>query len=130
MGIPSVTTNLSGFGCFMQDLIERPQDEGCYIVDRRSASVRYGAQAEALAKGLVRDVPEGWCVDSAALGRWFGIKVLPKTNGSALVLESEAKLPVELAVERRRRPAFGVNSATARRLLAAVPVGLALGAIR
>lgn len=23
----------------MQDLIERPQDEGCYIVDRRSASV-------------------------------------------------------------------------------------------
>ncbi|KAF7800356.1 hypothetical protein EIP86_011606, partial [Pleurotus ostreatoroseus] len=27
------------FGCFMQDLIERPQDEGCYIVDRRSQSV-------------------------------------------------------------------------------------------
>ena len=39
MGIPSVTTNLSGFGCFMQDLIERPQDEGCYIVDRRTQSV-------------------------------------------------------------------------------------------
>ncbi|KAJ7353090.1 glycogen synthase-domain-containing protein [Mycena albidolilacea] len=28
MGIPSITTNLSGFGCFMADLIERPQDEG------------------------------------------------------------------------------------------------------
>ncbi|KAI0748965.1 glycogen synthase [Irpex lacteus] len=39
MGIPSVTTNLSGFGCFMQDLIERPADEGCYIIDRRSQSV-------------------------------------------------------------------------------------------
>ncbi|KAI8977859.1 glycogen synthase [Trametes punicea] len=39
MGIPSVTTNLSGFGCFIQDLIERPQDEGIYIVDRRSQSV-------------------------------------------------------------------------------------------
>ena len=39
MGIPSITTNLSGFGCFMQDLIERPQDEGCYIIDRRSQSV-------------------------------------------------------------------------------------------
>ena len=39
MGVPSVTTNLSGFGCFMQDLIERPQDEGCYIVDRRLQSV-------------------------------------------------------------------------------------------
>lgn len=39
MGIPSITTNLSGFGCFMQDLIERPEDEGCYIIDRRMQSV-------------------------------------------------------------------------------------------
>jgi glycogen(starch) synthase len=39
MGIPSVTTNLSGFGCFMQDLIDRPESEGCYIVDRRLQSV-------------------------------------------------------------------------------------------
>ncbi|KAG5652938.1 glycogen synthase isoform 1 [Sphagnurus paluster] len=39
MGIPSITTNLSGFGCFMQDLIEHPEEEGCYIVDRRSQSV-------------------------------------------------------------------------------------------
>ena len=74
-------------------------------IDRRSATVRYGTQAEALVKAWVRDVPEGWCVDSVALGRWFGIKVLPKTNGSALLIESEAKLPVELAVERRRRAA-------------------------
>ena len=74
-------------------------------IDRRAGQVRYGGQAEALARGVVRDVPEGWCVDSAALSRWFGIKVLPKTNGSALILESEAKLPVELAAERRRRAA-------------------------
>lgn len=39
MGVPSVTTNLSGFGCFIQDLIERPEEEGCYIVDRRMQSV-------------------------------------------------------------------------------------------
>ncbi|KAH9038875.1 YLR258Wp-like protein [Lactarius pseudohatsudake] len=38
MGIPSITTNLSGFNCFMQDMIERPDDEGCYIVDRRMKS--------------------------------------------------------------------------------------------
>ena len=81
-------------------------------IDRRVGQVRYGAQAESLAKGVVRDVPEGWCVDSAALSRWFGIKVLPKTNGSALVLESEAKLPVELAVERRRRAARLKNNAS------------------
>ena len=39
MGIPSITTNLSGFGCFMEDLLESPEDYGCYIVDRRSQSV-------------------------------------------------------------------------------------------
>lgn len=35
MGIPSVTTNLSGFGCFMQDHIADPKSYGIYIVDRR-----------------------------------------------------------------------------------------------
>jgi glycogen(starch) synthase len=39
MGVPSITTNLSGFGSFMQDLIEEPADEGCYIVDRRMQSI-------------------------------------------------------------------------------------------
>lgn len=56
MGIPNITTNLSGFGCFMEDLLETPdvscptlkcplgcqlmyQDYGCYIVDRRSQGV-------------------------------------------------------------------------------------------
>ncbi|KAI9596601.1 glycogen synthase [Syncephalis fuscata] len=38
MGVPSVTTNLSGFGCFMEDNIENPQDYGIYIVDRRLKS--------------------------------------------------------------------------------------------
>ena len=35
MGIPSITTNLSGFGCFMRDQISDPQSYGIYIVDRR-----------------------------------------------------------------------------------------------
>jgi glycogen(starch) synthase len=39
MGIPNVTTNLSGFGCFMEDLLETPEDYGCYIVDRRGQGV-------------------------------------------------------------------------------------------
>ena len=25
MGIPNITTNLSGFGCFMEDLLEKPE---------------------------------------------------------------------------------------------------------
>ncbi|AOA64228.1 Glycogen synthase [Komagataella phaffii CBS 7435] len=39
MGIPSITTNLSGFGCYMEDLIENSSDYGIYIVDRRLKSV-------------------------------------------------------------------------------------------
>uniref|UniRef100_A0A8C2Z741 Glycogen [starch] synthase n=1 Tax=Cyclopterus lumpus TaxID=8103 RepID=A0A8C2Z741_CYCLU len=38
MGIPSVTTNLSGFGCFMEEHVSDPAAYGVYIVDRRSRS--------------------------------------------------------------------------------------------
>ncbi|XP_073989604.1 glycogen [starch] synthase isoform X1 [Rhodnius prolixus] len=39
MGIPSITTNLSGFGCFMEQQIADPMSYGIYIVDRRFCSV-------------------------------------------------------------------------------------------
>lgn len=44
MGIPSVTTNLSGFGCFMQEHIADPKSYGIYIVDRRFVSVEGSVQ--------------------------------------------------------------------------------------
>ncbi|KAK9380809.1 glycogen synthase [Kockiozyma suomiensis] len=39
MGVPSITTNLSGFGCYMEELIENTSDYGIYIVDRRSKGI-------------------------------------------------------------------------------------------
>lgn len=39
MGIPSITTNLSGFGCYMEGLMENSPDYGIYIVDRRAKGV-------------------------------------------------------------------------------------------
>nr|POE65658.1 glycogen [starch] synthase [Quercus suber] len=39
MGVPSITTNLSGFGCYMEELIENAADYGIYIVDRRMKGV-------------------------------------------------------------------------------------------
>jgi glycogen(starch) synthase len=39
MGIPSVSTNLSGFGCFMNDHIADPMSYGIYVVDRRFISL-------------------------------------------------------------------------------------------
>ncbi len=74
-------------------------------IDAGSGRVEYAGKAEAIAKGAVRETPEGWCIDSKALARWFGLGVRPMTGGSVLLLESPAKLPVELAIERERRAA-------------------------
>jgi hypothetical protein len=74
-------------------------------IDQAAGTVRYGDNQEKLAEGTIRETPEGWCVDSAALGRWFKLGVKPVTAGSVLMLESEAKLPVELARERQQRAA-------------------------
>ncbi|VDN07205.1 unnamed protein product [Thelazia callipaeda] len=35
MGVPSVTTNLSGFGCFIQEQVQDPQTFGIFVIDRR-----------------------------------------------------------------------------------------------
>ncbi|GFG38528.1 hypothetical protein Cfor_01198 [Coptotermes formosanus] len=44
MGIPSITTNLSGFGCFMQEHIADPMSYGIYVVDRRFISLEATVQ--------------------------------------------------------------------------------------
>lgn len=44
MGIPSVTTNLSGFGCFIAQHVADPATYGIYIIDRRFKSVEESVQ--------------------------------------------------------------------------------------
>merc|ERR1712025_1133330 len=39
MGIPNVSTNLSGFGCFMSEHVVDPQSYGICVIDRRNQSV-------------------------------------------------------------------------------------------
>ena len=80
-------------------------EENALHVDRNAATVKYHAGSEPLAPEAIRETPEGWCVDTTALGRWLGIAVKPVLSGSALVLQSKAKLPVELAIERQKRAA-------------------------
>lgn len=75
------------------------------LIDVASREASFGGKTEALGHGTVRETPEGWCVDTKAMSRWFGIGIKPMTSGSVLLLESEAKLPVELAIERQQRAA-------------------------
>src|SRR5256885_13017273 len=72
-------------------------------IDYGAMTASYSAKSEPIAPGTIRETPDGWCVQTAALSRWFGIGVKPVTAGAVLVLQSEAKLPVELAVERQHR---------------------------
>ena len=72
-------------------------------IDYGGGTASYSGKSEPLASGTVRETPDGWCVQTSALTRWFGIGVKPVTSGAVLVLESDAKLPVELAMERQER---------------------------
>ena len=74
-------------------------------IDLAARSVAFGSKSEPLAPGAVRETPEGWCVQTSALSRWFGIGVTPLTAGSVLLLQSETKLPIELEMERQERAA-------------------------
>jgi hypothetical protein len=79
------------------------QETNRISIDEAAGTASYGGKSEKLPKGAIRQTPEGWCADSAALSRWFGIGVKPVTSGSVLLLQTEAKLPVELALEREER---------------------------
>ena len=72
-------------------------------IDYARSTATYGEHSEQLEQTTIRETPEGWCVDTAALSRWFGISVKPVMSGSVLKLESAEKLPVELAAERAQR---------------------------
>jgi hypothetical protein len=72
-------------------------------VDRGGGTVEAGGREQPLAAGTIRDAPEGWCVESHAVAAWLGVKLEARTDASILLLESDSKLPVELAIERRER---------------------------
>jgi len=75
-------------------------------IDYRALKASYGQRkVEPIAPGTIRETPEGWCVQTTALARWFGIGVQPVTAGSVLMLQSEAKLPIEMEIERQQRAA-------------------------
>ncbi|MEO6226125.1 MAG: hypothetical protein ABIO80_09805 [Sphingomicrobium sp.] len=81
------------------------QENRKITVDYGAGTAAYAGNSEPLAAGTVRETPDGWCIQTTALARWFGIGIRPVTAGSALMLQSEAKLPVELALERTQRAA-------------------------
>ena len=75
-------------------------------IDRARGEIVHGTVREAIAPGDLRDTPEGWCADSAALSRWLGVEFKIFAGASSVMIESKAKLPVELARERLNRAKY------------------------
>ncbi len=75
-------------------------------IDRNKRKVVRAGAPETLHEGDIRDTPEGWCVDSAAAGRWLGIDLVVTAGASSVRIESKTKLPVEMARERLNRARF------------------------
>ncbi len=53
----------------------------------------------------IYDTPEGWCVDTKAYSRWFGVDFTPDLYNSIVRLESDKPLPFMQAMERKSRAA-------------------------
>ncbi len=74
-------------------------------IDRASGIEQIMNNKREVAPDDIRDTPEGWCVSTVALSRWFGATFLADTNNALLVVKSDHKLPPEAAAERRARAA-------------------------
>ncbi len=72
-------------------------------LDREAYTVHIMNKSAALASTDVRDVPEGWCVDTKILSRWLNVELKADLSNALLIVTADRKLPFELAEERKAR---------------------------
>jgi len=81
-------------------------EDQTFTLDRDSNTVQnMNVGGRAPIAGDIYDTPEGWCVDTKALSRWFGIDFRPDLYNALIHLETERDLPFMQAIERRSRAA-------------------------
>jgi hypothetical protein len=76
-------------------------------IDLSAGIARFADGEEKLADGIVRETPEGWCVDAAALSRWFNLGVKASTGGS--LLNSRVRKQASRRTGDRARKARGAD---------------------
>ncbi|MDL2339767.1 MAG: hypothetical protein QFB89_00385 [Pseudomonadota bacterium] len=91
------------------------------LIDRNAHVAEIKGKREAFAISDVRETPDGWCVDSQALARWFGMVVKADVYNSVLRLDTDSKLPVELAIARKARGEEVARKRNAAFSLASLP---------
>ncbi|GAA4047240.1 hypothetical protein [Parerythrobacter jejuensis] len=80
-------------------------EDQVFTLDREANTVQNVNSRNAPLANDIYDTPEGWCVDTKALGRWFGVTFTHDLYNSIVTLESEKPLPFLQAMERRSRAA-------------------------
>ena len=75
------------------------------IIDRDANTVQNVNNSVQIAPTAIRDTPEGWCMDVAALSGWLGVRLRPDLGNMALMLESDRPLPAIEAIQRKSRAA-------------------------
>ena len=72
-------------------------------IDRLANVEQIANKSQKVAPHDIYDTPEGWCVATTAISRWFGATFSPDVNNAVLVVKADHKLPPEAAAERRAR---------------------------
>lgn len=81
------------------------EESRTFTLDREAARVQIMNKGSALTATDIHDTPEGWCIDSKALGRWLDITLVADLSDALLVVKADRKLPFEQAEERKERAA-------------------------
>jgi hypothetical protein len=79
------------------------EESRTFTLDREANIVQIVNKNQPLAATDIRDVPEGWCVDTDVLARWLNVEVKADLSNALLILKADRKLPFELAEERKAR---------------------------
>jgi hypothetical protein len=81
------------------------EESRTFTLDREANRVQIMNRSSALTASDIYDTPEGWCIDTNALGRWLDVTLTPDLSDALLVIKADRKLPFELAEERKERAA-------------------------
>ncbi|MFN0046179.1 MAG: collagen binding domain-containing protein [Sphingorhabdus sp.] len=79
------------------------EESRTFTLDRESRLVQIMNKTSAVAENDVRDVPEGWCVDTKTLATWLNVNIKSDLSNALLIISADRKLPFELAEERKSR---------------------------
>jgi len=79
------------------------EESRTFTLDREANIVQIVNKNQPVAATDVRDVPEGWCVDTDVLARWLNVEVKADLSNALLIVKADRKLPFEMAEERKAR---------------------------